>query len=324
MTIEVVRDLQQLHRIEPEWTSLVRSDPTSTPFQLPVWLITWWSHFGSGCLHVMVFREGEQIVGVIPAFLHEWQNRRQLTLLGSGVSDYLDPVITPSHAPEVTSSLDQHLESNTEWDICDWQDLSIETPLRHLTGTAIQDDTPRTEVSLTGSFDQFWSRFSKDLRRNIRRYSERARQQGTLAFNASADQSALHLDELIRLHTARWQNQGEPGMIKLNRSEAFLRDVIEQLSEIGLIRFFTLTFQEKLAALILSFPYNNRIFAYMTGFDPEFESLGVGRILLFEAMKHSQEQGYATWDFLRGDEPYKSLWGAESKPRCRLTLHRAS
>ena len=324
MTLEVVRDLQQLLRIEPEWTSLVRSDPTGSPFQLPVWLLTWWSHFGSGCLHVMVFRKGKQIVGVIPTFLHEWQNHRQMTLIGSGVSDYLDPIIAASHAPEVISSLEQHLESNAEWHVCDWQDLSIETPLRHLTGAAIHENTACTEVPLTGSFDQFWSRFSKDLRRNIRRYSERARQQGNLVFSASEDQSALHLDELIRLHTARWENQGEPGMIKLNRSEPFLRDVIEHLSEIGLVRFFTLTFHEKSAALILSFPYNNRIYAYMTGFDPEFESLGLGRILLFEAMRHSQENGYVTWDFLRGDEPYKSLWGANSKQRCRLTLHRAS
>ena len=324
MTIEVVRDLQQLDRIQPEWTSLVRSHPTSTPFQLPVWLMTWWSHFGSGCLHVMVFREGDQIVGVIPTFLHEWQNRRQMTLIGSGVSDYLDPIISASHAPAVTSSLEQHLESNADWDVCDWQDLSTQTPLRHLAGATILENTICTEVPLTGPFDQFWSRFSKDLRRNIRRYSERARQQGSLEFKASENQSARDLDELIRLHTARWQKQGEPGMIELNRSDAFLRDLTQQLSQIGLVRFFTLTFHEKPAALILSFPYNNRIFAYMTGFDPEFESLGVGRILLFEAMKHSQEHGYAAWDFLRGDEPYKLLWGAENKPRCRLTLHRTS
>jgi hypothetical protein len=45
-------------------------------------------------------------------------------------------------------------------------------------------------------------------------------------------------------------------------------------------------------------------------------------VLLFEALRHCFEQGIQAWNFLRGDEPYKALWGAETIPKLRLILVR--
>ncbi len=54
---------------------------------MPEWLLTWWWHFGSGRLRVMVFRQMGEVAGVLPCFLHPWNGRRQLTLVGSGITD---------------------------------------------------------------------------------------------------------------------------------------------------------------------------------------------------------------------------------------------
>ena len=108
-----------------EWAALCdRSN--ATVFQRPEWLIPWWEHSGSGRLTLVVFRSGDDLVGLAPLFLHEWQGRRQVTLVGNGVSDYLDVIGAPECASAAIDFLDEQRE---EWDLCDWQDLPATSPL---------------------------------------------------------------------------------------------------------------------------------------------------------------------------------------------------
>src|SRR3954453_23575296 len=95
--VEVIDTIEGVRAFETDWRTFQSYFPPATPFQTPEWLLTWWRHFGSGKLQVLIFRSGADIVGVLPCFLHEWNSRRQLTLVGTGVSDYLDPIFDPNH-----------------------------------------------------------------------------------------------------------------------------------------------------------------------------------------------------------------------------------
>ena len=324
MKSELITDFARLQQIVPEWAQLVEQVSDATPFQHPVWLLTWWRHFGNGSLHVLTFRKTDQLIAVVPLFLHQWEERRQLTLIGSGISDYLDPVIQSGYDVSVTRCLHDHLVSNPDWDVCNWQDLSAVTILQRLPQARAVEALPCMALSLDKSWDQILTGFSKDLKRNVRRYTQRAQQQGKLEFEAIANAENGHLSELMRLHTLRWEKHGEPGMIAANGSEAFLRDVVAKLSALGFIRFFVVRFRGKISALLLGFSYHRKLFAYMTAFDPEYDSLGFGRTLLFEAIRQAQEDGHSWWDFLRGDEPFKLSWGARVQPRCRVLIERKS
>lgn len=327
--LEIIDDASRLRQIEPEWTALVQSLTGITPFQLPRWLLTWWPRFGSGRLHVMTFREGGELAGVIPCFLHEWDSRRQLTLIGSGISDYLEPAIPPRHCAEILNQLQTHLEANSDWDICNWQDLAATTPLCHLTSCATFDgnlcvDTPCTRVRLVSDFDKFWRERPSNLRRNVRRYRKKAEAEGPLDFEISGDADRGALDALINLHTARWRQEGEPGMIAANRSAGFLRDIARELAASDMFRLFSLRYCGTIAAVIFAISFRKAIYGYLTAFDPRYESFGLGRTLLFESIRYAHENGYEIWDFLRGDEPYKFWWGAEIIPKSRLILTRRS
>ncbi|MDQ2773987.1 MAG: GNAT family N-acetyltransferase [Acidobacteriota bacterium] len=322
MTLEVVDNLDALKALEPEWLQLFNRVPDTTPFQHARWMLTWWAHFGSGRLHVLSFCKGSRIDAILPCFLHEWEGRRQLTLIGTGVSDYLDPLIDVEQSKPFVKALRGYLEHNGGWDICNWQDLSSATPLGELKMASVSPDTPCSAIPLTGSFEQLWHSRSKDMRRNLRRYSERAKSMGPVEFEVSGAVGKEWLDGLVQLHAARWERQGETGMIAANRSEAFLREVASEFAALGQLRFFGIRFKGKIAALVLTFIHNNQVFSYMSAFDPEYEILGFGRTLLYEAIQYSYQNGYSTWNFLRGEEPYKFSWGAQSIPKCRIILHR--
>lgn len=323
MTLEIIREFHRLLEFEPEWSSVARASNGLTPFQLPEWLLAWWRHFGSGQLRVLVFRQSDAVIAVLPCFLHEWQQAQQMTLIGSGISDYLNPLMAPQHSSAVVKELRAYLASDANWEICNWQDLSFDTPLESL-ASKVEEDAACYRLALTDSFEQYWSERSKSLRQNVRRDRQKAESQAPLRFDVSttADTEAMHA--LIQLHASRWQKQGERGMIEANQSAAFLQEITSLFAARGMLRIFSLRFREKIAAIILAFEYAGTLFNYLTAFDPEHEALGLGRALLYEALRDSFERRCAAWDFLRGDEPYKIWWGARRVPKCRVIVTRTT
>ncbi|MBV8572238.1 MAG: GNAT family N-acetyltransferase [Acidobacteriaceae bacterium] len=324
LELDVAGDIARLNDLAGEWSALARALPNATPFQTPEWLLTWWKHFGSGELRAFIFRRERALAGIVPCFLHHWEGRRQLTLLGSGISDYLEPLFLPECQCDILESLSAGLHALGDWDLCCWQDLDAGTPLGGLTsplwGTALQHDTPCTEIRLMHDWTRYFGALPRGLRRNLRRYADKARQiVEPRFFTAGGFQEAL-MNDLIRLHRARWSLQGESGMIVANRSAQFLREVALRLASARMLRFFGLELQQRVVALILSFPYKNVLFSYLSGFDPEYQQYGFGKLLLQYSLQHAFENGFTSWNFLRGSEPYKLDWGARIISKRRLVL----
>jgi CelD/BcsL family acetyltransferase involved in cellulose biosynthesis len=285
---------------------------------MPEWVATWWAHFGSGALRVMVFRQRGDVAGVLPGFLHEWDGRRQMTLVGAGISDYLDPLFEPAFVDDILEQIREELRWRADWDICDWQDLSRDTPLQSL-GT-VMEETPCSAIAIEQPFEAFLAARPRDLRRNLRRYKEKAEAAGPLTFEVTERATPELMDTLVRLHGARWAKAGGAGMIEANRSEAFLRDVAERFGAGGLLRIFTLRFADAIVAILLAFCDTAAIYAYLSAFDPQYEEFGFGRELLAQALRYAHERGYRQWNFLRGEEPYKFSWGAQAVAKRRVVI----
>lgn len=322
LRLELVDDTERLYALKPEWSGLARS-----PFQSPEWALAWWRHFGSGALHTLVFRDQGRIAAIIPAFLHPWNGHRQLTLIGSGITDYLDPPLERSCEQSVIELLAAHLESNANWDVCEWQDLSPETPLQRIKSrplnVAVKSDIECSAVPLPETEEKFWQARTKGLRRNVRRYRQKAEEQGKLAIEAVYEARPELIEGILNLHEARWKARGEPGMVAANRSAPFLRDIAQEFADRGILRLFTLWFDNELAAGILAWLDQDTLIFYMSGFQPRYEWFSPGHILLGGCLSYSYANNYRRWDFLRGTEAYKLAWGATPCARCRLLITRS-
>src|ERR1700733_250077 len=179
LTLEVVRELAHLEQIKKEWTRFAAGLERVTPFQLPEWQISWWRHFGEGRLHVMLFRSLDTLVAVIPCYQTEEQGRRSLKLIGSGIASYLEPPIDPRQRVEVTNLLKGHLLANNGWEVCDWRDLEVNSPLAGLQlgerfDLKIAPDGEWSQVPIQGTFQQYWESRSFSLRRNFLKYLDTA------------------------------------------------------------------------------------------------------------------------------------------------------
>jgi CelD/BcsL family acetyltransferase involved in cellulose biosynthesis len=61
-------------------------------------------------------------------------------------------------------------------------------------------------------------------------------------------------------------------------------------------------------------------YAYHSAFDPLFEDLSPGTLIIAHAIEEALREGAVRFDFLRGREPYKYLWGTQDRATLRREL----
>ena len=62
---------------------------------------------------------------------------------------------------------------------------------------------------------------------------------------------------------------------------------------------------------------------YVSGFDPCYAALSPGSVLVAQSLRAAIEGGFRTYDFLRGDEPYKLALGARIRTSDNVAVVRA-
>jgi len=323
LTLEVVREVAHLEEIKPEWRRLAAGLERITPFQLPEWQITWWRHFGEGRLHVMLFRSLDTLVAIIPCYQTEENGRVVLKLIGTGMASYLEPLIAPRQRSEVTNLLKGHLLANNAWQACDWRDMEASSPLA---GLQLGDrfelktvmDSEWSQLLIQGSFEEYWQSRSFSLRRNFLKYLDPANLVERPRCEVVVQADPEFVNTVIRL-------QGDQALAFAHAKEgpaAFLVDLAKVFDDADMLRLFGLRYNRKLVAAMFAFVHRNTIYAFAGGYDPELEMLGFGRLLLFESLRYAFQNRYRAWNFLRGNEPYKLLWGAQMTPTARITVER--
>jgi len=61
---------------------------------------------------------------------------------------------------------------------------------------------------------------------------------------------------------------------------------------------------------------------YQSGFNPEFEKISPGTLLIGHAIEQAISERQSQFNFLRGSEAYKHAWGARDQPTVRKIIPR--
>ena len=303
----------------PEWAALWRRLPDATPFAAPEWLIPWARHHAPGRAVAATLRSGGRLVGLLPVFA--WEGA--LLLAGTGPSDRGDILLEPGFEASVPALLTALPGAATEpFDRIDLRQLPPTSPLLRGAppGWVASDDEPCLVAPLDGK--DGLGRASKRQRSNWRYAIRRIeREGGSLGLVPAADTGAA-MDDLLRLHAARWAEKGQAGVLANPRLGAFLREAAEALLGAGLLRFHALSFGGERAAVLLVLSGRRTHHYYIGGFDPARARLSPSAALIGAAMARAHAEGAVALDFLRGAEAYKAAWGARPSGTRRLVLRR--
>ena len=76
------------------------------------------------------------------------------------------------------------------------------------------------------------------------------------------------------------------------------------------------------AAVLYAFKAKDSTYYYIGGFDPDCAAVSPGSLIIAHAVEQAVAEGCRTFDFLKGQEPYKYRWGARDHDRCRYEITR--
>ena len=321
------------------WNNLVEQSIADTPFSRHEYLSEWWKTLGGGEwsqaeLVLISATENDQLVGIAPLFITEYDGRQALMLVGSiEISDYLDLIVRADDLPRFLSGLLDFLASrfasNDNWSGIDWYNLPDASPtlaaLKTESGRRgwthhgeIYRPTPR--IALNGSFEEYLARLDKKQRHEIRRKMRRAAESGKVRFYVLDKDADIEteLDSFFHL------------MVQDPNKAMFLRDAMrDQMSttiraahEAGYLWLGFLEVEGVKAAASLNFDYKNKLWGYNSGVRRDFMELSPGWVLLAHVIQWCCENNRYEFDFMRGDEEYKYRFGGVNRyvMRGKVTL----
>jgi CelD/BcsL family acetyltransferase involved in cellulose biosynthesis len=328
MYIEEFTDASILHSIKEEWEKVCDSCTNCTPFQYPQWIIPWWECFGGATFKAVAIRENSQLISFIPLFIITTENEiKKCFLVGTGISDYQDiPMCTDKKEECIQMFLNYLWSIRGEWDECEFTDVSEDANL--CTEIAydyfiIQKNQNNICMSknIVTETKMLLYQVSKKLRNNIRRFERKINAYGTVSFTEELEGNLdKAIDNLISLHSARWNSKNNPGVLSDCKVSLFHHSASKLLFKKGLLKIFTLYLNEKLLASYYVLTKDNTAYVYIGGIDPAMVDFSPGTLALYYSIRSMVESGFTCFDFLRGQEEYKRYWMPGTKINYQIKI----
>jgi CelD/BcsL family acetyltransferase involved in cellulose biosynthesis/glycosyltransferase involved in cell wall biosynthesis len=316
ITTETRHGIDALADLAPAWRRLWERCPTASAFQRPEWLLAYARVFcapGRGAEPwAIVAEQAGEIVGIAPLCTRG----RTTTLLGDGISDYLDVIVDRTCASSATASLLCALAAHSEQGVNVVLDaLKASSPLlaAPLPAGCVDEVITRDAcpyLQLPAGIDPV----PPAMREKVRYYRRRAERLGGVEVSDATGEAARGaLETLFALHGARWAARGEQGVLSDSDVRAFLRDAVPALGAAGAARIGELRIGARAAASMLLLRDAWADSYFIGGFDPELASVSPGTLLLAYEIERARHDGRGELDFLRGREPYKYRFGARDR-----------
>ncbi len=299
----------------------------SSPFILPEWLRVWWQVFGSEPKpFIRVVKQGNEAIGIAPLTIKE----NTASFIGdTDVCDYQDFIVVPGKERDFFNVLLDDLKKNgiKHLDLKhirpDSTVLTNLTPLAESRNYEVisEKEAVSFEMDLPSSFDAYLESLSTKQRHEVRRKMRRLMEEGNIEYRfiEKGDEIKASLDTFFKMFI---ESRQDKAAFLTEQMKSYFKLLADVLADIGILKIGVLELDDKPIAEIMYFDYNNCIYLYNSGYDPQYVSLSVGLLSKVYAIKDSIEKGKKKFDFLKGAEVYKGHLGGKEVPlyRCQINI----
>jgi predicted N-acyltransferase len=336
-----------------DWNTLVEQSIADTPFSRYEYLSEWWKTLGGGewmgkgaasasegesgertlrraqdsaspILVLVSATENDQLIGIAPLFIAEYDGQQALMLVGSiEISDYLDLIVREQDLPRFLSGLFNFLASPPidNWTAVDWYNIPDSSPTRAALQVEFEKRgwsyhaeiyRPTPRIPLNGSFEEYLARIDKKQRHEIRRKMRRADESELNVRFTIVDKDADIESEINAFFHLMTQDPNKANFLTpLMREQMTV--TIRAAFEQGYLWLAFLEIDTIKVAASFNFDYKNKLWGYNSGVSREHMELSPGWVLLAHTIQWCCENGRYEFDFMRGDEEYKYRFGGVNR-----------
>jgi CelD/BcsL family acetyltransferase involved in cellulose biosynthesis len=336
MRVDIIESTVALAELRADWDRVYDADPEAHFFLSWSWLSKWLPALGSPWLVLAARPEGERSAPV--AFLPLWlqtkeQNaggfRNNLIMGGNFISDYTGILCLPEHQDQAIPALARQIKK-MHWTDLRFEDLNMsrrrtdlfvsefaKSDFNFVKLDRVQDgiDLSICPIAhLPGDWDAYLNeRLSANMRQKLRRLLRQIDGSGEFRItHADGKTIDRDLDTLLRFWKVRWGAQKAKNLDGILKN---LRLMTRHAFDMGSLFLPTLWHGERpICALATLIDARRKAFLfYIAGRDQTFEGPQSGLVLHAHSIRHAIRTGFATYDFLRGNEHYKYSFGVEER-----------
>lgn len=331
MDILEYESFDELEDREIRWNQLLSKSLDNNPFLTYEWLTAWWRHYGKGRtikIFIAKTRKKGKVTLIAPTMYSTYNilgvKLRKLEFIATPASDYHTFLLMNFiESTKVAKPLmEKIVESVTDAECIELKEIPEDSYtsklLAHLhiktnsceTNSKVLSRCPY--VILPENFETVFQTLGSNMRRNLKRWKKQALRDYKVEFVAYDEIGTVEdaMEIFFELHRKRWKEKNELGSFSNDVSKNFHIEVAEAFAKNGWLALYFLTFNDKPVSALYSYEYNGKLYAYLSGFDPEYATYRPGHLTFEYLIKHSVKRGLNEFDFLRGMEEYKNRWKA--------------
>lgn len=340
LKLSIIKTEKEFKKIHIEWNNLLNKSKSNNIFLTWEWLYTWWDEYKdiNKQLYIFAIRDKKELIGIAPFMLQGYQKINKnnpsdskkfiaIEFLGTGeaCSDYLDIISEQGKEFEVCRKIFEFLKPLKFWNNIFLREIPNNSHTLHYFSnltewkTQIGISTKCPSVVLPNTWEEYMKSLSKKTRKHINYYTNKSNTVFTQLSNKEEIES--YMEDLVRLHKIRWNKKEEKDGFT-ERVIQFNKKAATKLFDKDWLRLYTLKIKNKTIASLFASKYNNKIFFFQSGFDPEYNLLSPGFVLIAHCIKQAIKEGLREFDFIRGESGYKYKFANIVRENCYINILR--
>lgn len=328
--VEMIETTLDLIKLMPEWQKLFETTSPRVPARSPLWCITWWNLYrrdnliARDSLRVYVLRDAAgNLKAVAPMMLTSRPGigpvqSREMQFIGADpyVSQLRGVCCRGEDASEVFERLSAAIASDNGYDWVQWRGLPETLPA----GEAERfESNPQLRdidciVPLNGNWDSYVSTLPRRTRKKLRKvYRDLEDQKIGFEFKVLTEAGSLDaaLDDFLVLHQSRAELDDvteHPNVFSTGKARDFLARFCAESAHRDNLRIFQLVVGDKVVATRIGFQFNDEMYLYFSGFDPDWGKYSIMTVLVAEIFKWAFDNGIGLINLSSGIDRSKTRW----------------
>jgi len=327
--VEVIRDPELLAPLAEAWDALAVA--AGRPLSSPWWLLPWWRHMrpaGARLFAVCAWR-GTDLIGVAPLHRVRRGTMAEYRLLGTGMAVRNAPLAAPGEERAVAAAIARALaRARPAAGALRFDQIDADSPWPALIAGA-WPSRPRPRVVTEGSisaptitihkhdFDSWMASLKQKVRNNKRRSRRVLGEAGATVAMAGPDDVGPLLDELLRLHAAKF---GDRSALSRPEAAAWLHEAAAELVPRERFRLWHADLDGRVIGAHMSIAAGGHLASWNGGWDPGHATLAPLKMVKLAAIEDAIRRGESCVDLGEDATPSKTPVADRDDPVARVVL----